>query len=137
MNLNMCPLASHHGVRLNQQESRQISVMGGSPSVQVDVLGVDGVRLVSMDRNTRSAKLTGAIGAIVVSVGGMVRTCDLSGVESSEHIGLHVDVRGGEPLCTLEDVSSTMVAPDLFASTPGRRCKYMSDQRGNSGLVCE
>ena len=125
-----------------QVTQREISVTADSPPTGVQVLDANGVDIATIPHGKRSANFRGRgdISAIIVTVNGISRSCDLQGLDwldGADDIGVTTSMRGGEPRCTLEDMSETVMSGDIFAQMPGNRCVYMSDQRGQSGMVCE
>lgn len=125
-----------------QVPQRQLTVTPGSPPTGVTVLDSDGVNLATVPHGQRDVtfKGRGDISVIVFTVNGIARRCNLTGLQwldHSSHIGITTRMRRGEPVCTLEDLSETVMTQDIHAQMPGNRCVYMTDQRGQSGMICE
>lgn len=121
-------------------QHRQITVTAGSPPTGVRVVDAAGVDIASIPHGQRNANFNGQIAAIVFTVNGIARTCNLDGLDwldEATHIGLSTAIRRGEPVCTLEDLDYAITTNDIFAQTQGNRCVYMSNQRGHSGMICE
>lgn len=122
---------------------RKITVSDHSPPTAVHVFDVDGKEMVSLasgGQRSKSFSTRGMIGDIRVTVHGETRSCNLMGhgwLDITDNIGISTRMRGREPVCSLQDVSTTLTSPDISAQLRGNRCQYMTDQRGNSGLVCK
>lgn len=131
------------GGMAGQVAYRKISVTPDSPPTGVQVLDANGVEIAAIPHGKRSANFRGRgdISAIVVTVNGISRSCNLQGLDwlaSAEDIGVTTSMRrGGEPRCTLEDMGETVMSGDIFAQMPGNRCQYRTNQKGQSGMVCE
>jgi len=138
MPLNMYP---SRPVRASRATRRVITLRPGSPSTTVNVYDTSGTELAVLTTGAPNSVLrSGMIGAVNVTVGGVTRSCDLDGLtwlDSAAQIGVSTRVRDGEPLCTLENMDTTVSTPDIFAQSAGGRCVYMTNQRGTSGLVCK
>lgn len=97
------------------------------------------MEIASIPHGHHTTTFNGNISAVVVTLDGISRSCDLSGLDwldGSQHIGVSTAVRRGNPVCTLENMDDTVMMSDIFAQMPGNQCVYMSDQRGQSGMVC-
>jgi hypothetical protein len=121
---------------------RQLTLMPDSPVTRVKVMDTNGVDIATIYNGERNVTFRGRgdISAIVFSIDGVSRSCDLTGLDwldNSTHIGMSTAMQNGEPVCTLEDLTESFITQDIFAQMPGGRCVYMSDQRGRSGMVCE
>lgn len=120
--------------------SRKISLTPDSPDSIVHVVDTNMKELGVIQMGDRHTILRGGnIGAIMVTLNGVTRRCDLNGLDwlkTSKDIGVAASMRGGEPVCTLRDLTQQNASPDILASARGGQCMYMSDQRGHSGLRC-
>ena len=118
-----------------------ITLRPGSPPTSVNVYDTQGVELAVLSPGTANTVLrAGMIGAVNVTLGGETRSCNLANLDwldTATHIGVSTRLRNGVPVCTLENMGSTVSTPDIFSQTAGERCVYMTDQRGTSGLVCK
>ena len=121
---------------------RQISLTPESPSTQVRVVDTEGHIIGNLTPGVRNTELRGRgdIASILVTVEGQERTCDmapaLEWIDTATHIGLTTSGKKGIPSCTLSDMSAGVNVPDVWGVSMGRRCVYVSDQRGTSGLEC-
>jgi hypothetical protein len=125
-----------------QVPQRKLTLSPDSPPTSVNILDANGEDIATLPHGQRNATFRGRgdIGAIVFTVDGIARRCDLAGLDwldNTTHIGMHTSTRYREPTCTLEDLTETVATPDIAAQLQGNRCVYMSDQRGQSGMVCE
>lgn len=122
---------------------RKITVSKHSPPTAVHVFDVNGKELVSLQSSgerSKSFPTRGTIGDIRVTVQGETRSCNLMGhgwLDITDNIGITTRMRGREPVCSLEDVSTTRTPPDISAQLQGNRCQYMTNPRGEGGLVCK
>jgi hypothetical protein len=145
--------ASGRGVRIldaitpmsapSQTQSRQISLTPDSSShAHLEVFDTEGNVLAVLNPGVRKSPLRGRadIGAVVVTLDGESRTCDmapsLEWIDTATHIGVSVQTKNGSPTCTLNDMSTGISMPDVWGTVPGQRCVYVTDQRGHSGLQC-
>lgn len=113
---------------------RQIMLTSDSPSLRVRVVDTEGHILTDMHAGVRRAELNGRgdVAAVLVTINGTERACDiapaLEWIDNATHIAVTVSPEG---VCTLSNAS-----PDI-RSAYDASCSYMSDHRGNTGLVCE
>jgi hypothetical protein len=124
-----------------QTHQRRISLMPESPNTNVRVLNVNGDVIATLMNGARSADFVGRgdISAIIFTVNNETRACDLQGLDwlqTSEHIGLRTKFQNNEPTCTVENLDESVQSADIFGTTAGNRCVYMSDFKGSSGFVC-
>ena len=134
-------LMMQSGAAGNQLSQRRLTLTPQSPNTDVRVLDLNGTEIALLRNGLRNVDFSGRgdISAIIFTVNNKTRACDLNGLDwlqSSEHIGMSTKIRDGEPLCTLEDMSEATHTPDIFGSSVGQRCVYMTDQRGAAGFVC-
>jgi hypothetical protein len=121
---------------------RKISLLPESPNTNVKVLDVNGDMIANLRNGARNGYFTGRgdISAVIFTVNNETRACDLSEttewLQSSEHIGLRTKILHGAPTCTLENLDESTQSADIFGTAAGNRCVYMTDQRGDSGFIC-
>ena len=127
----------------SQSQPRLVSL---APDARRDthlrVLDTEGNVMAILNAGMRASALRGRadIGAVLVTLDGVTRTCDmapaLEWIDAASHIGVSATVKNGIPVCTLSDMNAGVTTADVWGLLPGQRCVYVTDQKGHAGLEC-